>query len=92
MADIWHVESLISAITSGPKMIEIFGKLEKLETQLLYPAIKISSKTVHNFSCNLTFADLRASLTIWIIGGIFTLKYKIIAYLMFIHGGVVVDS
>ena len=46
VADILHVEPLISAITSGPKMIEIFGKLEKLETQPLYTAIKISSKTV----------------------------------------------
>ena len=45
----------ILAITSGPKMIEIFGKLEKLETQLLYKAIKISSKTVHNLSCNLSW-------------------------------------
>ena len=27
MADILHVEPLISAITSGPKMIDIFGKL-----------------------------------------------------------------
>ena len=60
VADIWHVELLILAITSGPKLIEIFGKLEKLETQLLYPAIKISSKTVHNFSCNLTSKNLRA--------------------------------
>ena len=40
---IFHV-ALISAINSGPKMIDIFGKLEKLETQLLYPAIKILSK------------------------------------------------
>ena len=54
MADILHVEPLILAITSAPKMIDIFGNLEKLETQLLYPAIKISSKTVHNFFCNLT--------------------------------------
>ena len=40
-------------------MIEIFGKLEKLETQLLYPAIKISSKSVHNFSCNLNSKNLK---------------------------------
>ena len=60
MADILHVEPLISVIISGPKMIEIFGKLEKLETQLLYSAIKISSKTVHNFSCNLTSKNVRA--------------------------------
>ena len=33
MADILHV---ISAITSGSKMKEIVGELEKLETQLLY--------------------------------------------------------
>ena len=41
-------------------MIEIFGRLEKLETQLLYTAINISSKTVHNFSCNLTSKNLKA--------------------------------
>ena len=60
MADILHVEPLISAVISGPKMIDIFGKLEKLQTQLLHPVFKISSKTVHNFSCNLTSDDLRA--------------------------------
>ena len=30
------MEPLISAITSGPKIIYIFGELEKLETQLLF--------------------------------------------------------
>ena len=56
MADILHDEPLISALTSGPKMIVIFRKLEKLETQLLHPAIK----TVHNLSCNLTSKNLEA--------------------------------
>ena len=41
-------------------MIDIFGKFEKLETQLLYRAINISSKTVDNFSCNLTSNNLSA--------------------------------
>ena len=47
----------------------IFNQLVKLETQFLYPHIKISSKTVLHFSCNLrdlTSKSLRAQLTIWV--------------------------
>ena len=60
MANILHLELLILALTSGSKIIEIVDKLEKLETQLLYLDIKISFKTVHNFSCNLTSNNLSA--------------------------------
>ena len=63
MADILHMEPLISAITSGPKIIYFFGKLEKLENQLVYSAIKISSKTVKILSFNLTSKSLEPYLT-----------------------------